>query len=69
MTDTRVEWPPIGSFWQENDPRSSGRREVLAHDRKRGKVQLAGYPRTWAKVERFNGRRGGYSPVPPQEEL
>ena len=57
-------WPPIGSCWKENDPRPiSGRRTVIAHDKAKGKVQLGGYPKTWAKVERFNGKRGGYSQV------
>lgn len=64
--DATVVWPRIGSCWKENDPRAmSQRRPVLALDRERGKVQLGGYPKTWCKVERFNGRRGGYTEVCP----
>ena len=61
-----VEWPPIGSRWIENDPRATIKRlgrKVLAHDTKRGKVQLDGCVKTWAKVERFNEKRGGYSRI------
>lgn len=57
------EWPPLGSRWLECDPRATVKtlgREVLAHDKERGKVQLDGAVKTWAKVERFNGKRGGY---------
>ena len=65
-TETAVEWPPINSRWIENDPRATVKRlgrAVLAHDKERGKVQLDGVVKTWAKVERFNGKRGGYTRV------
>lgn len=63
------QYPPIGSLWRENDPRSWGlKRRVLAHDFDRGKVQLDGPVKTWAKAERFNGKRGGYSRVNEQGE-
>jgi hypothetical protein len=62
MTETGAPFPPIGSFWKENDPRAWGlRKEVVAHDLKRRRVQFN--TRRWAKVERFNGKRGGYTQV------
>ena len=64
LDDEADGWPPIGSVWKENDKRSLQLpRKVLAHDRAKGKVQLDGYPTTWAKVERFNGKSSGYSRV------
>jgi len=59
-----VEWPPIGSRWKENDPRSAGiPRKVLAHRKIDKKVQLDGPVKTWASLHRFNGKRSGYSRV------
>lgn len=65
MTENRkVDWPPIGSWWRENDYRGGTvAKQVIAHDKVRGKVQLMGAIRTWASVNRFNGKSGGYTRV------
>ena len=58
------EWPEIGSWWRENDPRGTKfARQVIAHRKLDGRVQLDGPVKTWARIERFNGKRGGYSKV------
>lgn len=58
--------PPIGSVWQEVDPRFERKVEVVAHDRFSGvgiQTVIGDNERgnlTWAQPERFNGKRNGY---------
>ena len=63
-------YPAVGSHWKEVDPRINRVVEVVAHDTARRKVgitRMHSIQVTWAKVERFNGKRGGYRPATPDE--
>lgn len=56
------EWPAIGSRWREVDPRFDRVVVVVSYDKQQRKVGIStGGNLTWAKVERFNGKRGGYA--------
>ena len=54
----------VGQKWNEVDSRFKRIVTVTAWIDKGEKVQLNG--RTWAKLERFNGRNGGYALKVPQ---
>jgi hypothetical protein len=49
----------VGQKWKEMDPRFD--RVVTVSNWTTGRVQLNG--RTWAKLSRFDGKRGNYAPV------
>lgn len=59
---TEMEWPPIGTWWRENHKQPGLPKKVVSHcsDGKVGLENTLGRV-TYAKVERFNGKRGGYS--------
>lgn len=63
--------PQVGQIWRENDPRFERLVEVLVVDDAAGRVQIRMCsfggapkkgPRTWARLERFDGRVQGYMP-------
>lgn len=65
----------VGQRWREVDPRFNrivaiveiderGEGSVLLRNAtKTGGQGSRGYRTTWAKLSRFNGKRGGYAPV------
>jgi hypothetical protein len=61
-------YPMIGSRWQEVDPRFTRIIEVVyGFDTIEKKVRVKNVKTgrvTWAQVSRFNGKRGGYAPLP-----
>lgn len=50
----------IGQKWREVDPRFTRIVEVVGFDADIKKVQIRGIRYAWARLERFNGKRGGY---------
>ena len=62
--DTR--YPPIGSKWKERDLRVQRTLQVVRYDVDKRLVRIACIETeklTWAKLERFNGKSGGYAPL------
>ena len=60
-------YPPIGSRWKERDLRVERTIRVVRYDLEKGRVRITCLETdklTWAKVERFNGKSGGYAPLP-----
>ncbi|HVL36095.1 MAG TPA: hypothetical protein VM489_10535 [Burkholderiales bacterium] len=63
----RAPYPPVGSKWKEADVRVSRTVEVIRYDMEKRRVRIACLETqklTWAKPERFNGKSGGYVPIP-----
>ncbi len=61
------QYPPVGSKWKEVDLRVSRIVRVIRHDLANGRVRINCIETdrlTWAKLERFNGKSGGYAPAP-----
>jgi hypothetical protein len=62
------QYPPIGSLWKDLDSRVDRTVEVVRYDVAKGLVRI-NCPETqrlsWAKLERFNGKSGGYAPLSP----
>jgi hypothetical protein len=59
----KADYPPLGSKWKEADARVSRTVQVIRYDRAKRQVRincLETDKLTWAKVERFNGKSGGY---------
>jgi hypothetical protein len=52
----------IGQRWIERDNRNPREVEIAGFDEAKGKVQIKGETGklTWAKLERFSGKSGGY---------
>jgi hypothetical protein len=68
---TEAVWPEFGSRWQEVDPRCEGRivEVVYGFDVIERKVRIKNTATgriTWARISRFNGKRGGYRLLAPQ---
>jgi hypothetical protein len=66
-----IHYPPIGSKWKERDPRVARTVQVVRYDLGKRRVRIVCLETdrlTWAKLERFNGKSGGYAPLaaPPQ---
>lgn len=62
----KTEYPPVGSKWQELDRRVKRTVQVIRHDVTNRRVRIACIETerlSWAKPERFNGKRGGYAPL------
>ncbi len=61
-------YPPIGSHWKDLDSRVDRTVQVVRYDVAKGLVRI-NCPETqrlsWAKLERFNGKSGGYAPLSP----
>lgn len=65
------QYPPIGSKWKERDLRAPRTVEVIRYDVAKRRVRIVCLETdrlTWAKVERFDGKSGGYAALesPPQ---
>lgn len=59
-------YPPIGSKWKEVDLRVSRTIEVIRYDVAKRRVRincLETQRLSWAKLERFNSKSGGYAPL------
>jgi hypothetical protein len=66
-----TQYPPIGSKWKERDLRVQRTLQVVRYDVDKRLVRITCLETeklTWAKLERFNGKSGGYAPVgePPK---
>jgi hypothetical protein len=62
----KSQYPAVGSKWKEVDLRVSRTIQVVRYDLENARVRincLETQRLTWAKPERFNGKRGGYEPV------
>lgn len=60
------QFPPIGSQWKERDERVSRTVKVVRYDVPKRRVRIVCLETdrlTWAKVERFDGKSGGYAQV------
>jgi hypothetical protein len=65
------QYPPIGSKWKERDLRVERTIQVVRYDLDKRRVRIACIETdklTWAKLERFNGKSGGYAPMAPAEQ-
>ena len=61
-------YPPVGSKWKEVDLRAARTVHVVRHDVAKLRVRIACLETdrlTWAKLERFNGKSGGYALLSP----
>jgi hypothetical protein len=59
-------YPPIGSRWKERDLRVERTIRVVRYDLENRRVRITCLETdklTWAKVERCNGKSGGYAPL------
>jgi hypothetical protein len=59
----KYQYPPIGSKWKEVDLRVKRTVHVVRYDvaNRRVRINCIETQRlTWARPERFNGKRGGY---------
>jgi hypothetical protein len=66
-----IQYPPVGSKWKERDLRVARTVQVVRYDAAKRRIRIVCLETdrlTWAKVERFNGKSGGYAPLsaPPQ---
>jgi hypothetical protein len=62
-----IQYPAIGSKWKDRDLRKPRTVQVIRYDPAKRRVRIACLETdklTWAKVERFNGKSGGYSALP-----
>ena len=58
-------YPPIGSKWKELDVRVARTVQVIRYDTDKDLVRincLETQRLSWAKLDRFNGKSGGYAP-------
>jgi hypothetical protein len=61
-----IDYPPIGSKWKERDLRVARTVQVVRYDVAKQRVRIVCLETerlTWAKLERFNGKSGGYAPL------
>ena len=66
-----LQFPPIGSKWKERDLRVERTIQVVRYDLDKRRVRIACLETdklTWAKLERFNGKSGGYAPIAAAEK-
>lgn len=59
----KTSYPPVGSKWKEADARVTRTVQVVRYDVAKKLVRLNCLETdrlTWAKVDRFNGKSGGY---------
>ena len=62
-----TQYPPVGSTWKERDRRVSRTIKVVRYDEAKRRVRIVCLETdrlTWAKLERFDGKSGGYARVP-----
>ncbi|MBI3375306.1 MAG: hypothetical protein HY017_26605 [Betaproteobacteria bacterium] len=63
---SKIQYPPVGSRWREVDERVARTVQVIRYDLVKGRVRInciETQQLTWAKPERFNGKRGGYAKI------
>jgi hypothetical protein len=63
--DMTTQYPAIGSKWKERDVRVARTVQIIRYDVAKRRVRIACLETdrlTWAKLERFNGKSGGYAP-------
>ena len=63
--DMTTQYPAIGSKWKERDVRVVRTVQIIRYDVAKRRVRIACLETdrlTWAKLERFNGKSGGYAP-------
>jgi hypothetical protein len=64
----KIQYPPVGSQWKDLDSRVDRTVQVVRYDVAKGLVRIS-CPETqrlsWAKLERFNGKSGGYARLSP----
>jgi hypothetical protein len=56
----------VGEIWIEKDPRYCRKVEVIDYSFATGKAKIKSLETgkiTWARLDRFNGKRGGYERV------
>jgi hypothetical protein len=61
-----TQYPRVGSKWKEVDLRVARTVEIVRYDvmKRRVRIHCLETERlSWAKLERFNGKSGGYAPV------
>lgn len=66
------QYPPIGSKWKERDLRVERTIQVVRYDLDKRRVRIACIETdklTWAKLDRFNGKSGGYAPLPASPRI
>jgi hypothetical protein len=64
----RIQYPPVGSKWKEVDLRVARTVQIVRYDVAKRRVRIACLETerlTWAKLERFNGKSGGYALLSP----
>ena len=67
MLSTSQPYPPVGSRWQDRDRRAKRTVQVIRIDSAKHRVRIHCIETdvlSWAKPERFNGKSGGYQPLP-----
>ena len=67
-----MKFPPIGSKWRELDARVKRTVEIIRYDKSKGLIRINCIETqrlSWAKPERFNGKKGGYAPLKPSQAL
>jgi len=60
----KIQYPPVGSKWKEVDLRVARTVQIVRYDVAKRRVRIACLETerlTWAKLERFNGKSGGYA--------
>jgi hypothetical protein len=63
-----IQYPPVGSKWKEVDLGAARTVHVVRYDVAKLRVRIACLETerlTWAKLERFNGKSGGYALLSP----
>lgn len=63
-----TQYPPIGSKWREVALRVTRTVQVIRYDLVNRRVRISCLETqrlTWAKLERFNGKSGGYALLSP----
>ena len=72
MARVPLRYPPVGSKWKDMDARVTRTLQVIRYDTEKGRIRincLETQRLTWAKPERFNGKKGGYAPLKPSQTL
>lgn len=60
MTNLENKTPEIGDTWEEIDNRFTQTRLVTILQVVNQRVQIQYVRKTWANIQRFNGKNGGY---------
>jgi hypothetical protein len=68
----KIQYPPVGSQWTERDLRVARTVQIVRYDVAKRRVRIVCLETdrlSWAKLQRFNGKSGGYAPLstPPTD--